>query len=217
MIKELTCVCISDTHGLHEDMPPLPNGDVLIHAGDCLGTGSISSLESFAQWFESQPHQHKILVAGNHDKAIYQHPELIETLLPTTHYLQDSGVDISGVKFWGSPWTPTFYNWFFMLDRGEPLKERWALIPEDTDILITHGPPQFTGDTVSMPTGAEYVGCEDLLKRSRHLNLNTHVFGHIHEGYGEYRKQGCLLINACSCTEHYEPTNRPITFAISCE
>ena len=73
----LTCVCISDTHGLHESLAPLPEGDVLIHAGDCLGSGSLRSLEAFAEWFEAQPHRHKILVAGNHDDAIEKHPDLI--------------------------------------------------------------------------------------------------------------------------------------------
>ncbi|WP_432649118.1 metallophosphoesterase [Halopseudomonas aestusnigri] len=101
----LTCVCISDTHGLHQSLPPLPDCDVLIHAGDCLGSGSVKSLEAFAEWFESQPPRHKILVAGNHDDAIEKYPELIPTLLPTTHYLQDSGIEIGGVKFWGAPWT----------------------------------------------------------------------------------------------------------------
>lgn len=214
MDKPLTCVCISDTHGLHEDLPMLPEGDVLIHAGDCLGTGSVKSFESFAQWFESQPHRHKILVAGNHDRAICERPELITTLLPTSIYLQDRGIEINGFKFWGSPWTPTFHHWHFMLDRGAELKERWQQIPEDTDVLITHGPPHRVGDTVPMPTGNQYVGCEDLLIRTDQLRLKAHVFGHIHEGYGQYRRDGRLLINASTCTEYYEPINKPIEFQL---
>ena len=214
MRAPLTCICLSDTHGQHNDMPTLPDGDVLIHAGDCLGTGSVKSFISFAQWFESQPHRHKILVAGNHDRAISEQPELIDVLLPTTHYLEDSGVEINGFKFWGSPWTPTFHHWHFMLDRGVALKERWDLIPEDTDVLVTHGPPQRIGDAVSMPTGIQYVGCEDLLTRTDQLSLKTHVFGHIHEGYGQYVREGRLLINASTCTENYEPINSPIIFEL---
>lgn len=217
MRKPLTCVCISDTHGLHADLPELPKGDVLIHAGDCLGTGSVKSLESFAQWFESQPHKHKILVAGNHDRAFYERPDLIKTLLPTANYLEDSGIDINGFKFWGSPWTPTFHHWCFMLERGVALKERWSLIPEDTDVLVTHGPPQSIGDTVRMPTGIQHVGCEDLLARTDQLALKVHAFGHIHEGYGQYRRDGRLLINASTCTEYYESTNSPIIFELKDE
>jgi len=81
----LSCVCISDTHGMHHSLAPLPEGDILIHAGDCLGSGSVKSLQSFAEWLEAQPHRHKILVAGNHDDAIEKHPDLIPKLLPTTH------------------------------------------------------------------------------------------------------------------------------------
>ena len=152
----LNCVCISATHGLHTYLPQLPAGDILIHAGDCLGTGSLKSLESFAEWFEAQPHGHKILVAGNHDDAIEKHPELIPKLLPTTHYLQDSGVEIGGVKFWGSPWTPRFHGGAFMLDRGSSLRSQWGLIPDDTDVLITHGPPYLSGGRAIDCSGQQF-------------------------------------------------------------
>ena len=208
----LTCVCISDTHGLHEALAPLPEGDVLIHAGDCLGSGSLKSLEAFAEWFEAQPHRHKLLVAGNHDEALEKHPDLIPKLLPSTHYLQDSGVEINGVKFWGSPWTPRFHNGAFMLDRGSSLKSQWALIPENTDVLITHGPPYLSGDGAIDGMLTINVGCEDLYYRTRDLPLQVHVFGHIHEGYGTYRRGKQVLINASTCTEHYEPTNKPVVF-----
>ena len=190
----LNCVCISDTHGLHTYLPQLPAGDILIHAGDCLGTGSLKSLESFAEWFEAQPHGHKILVAGNHDDAIEKHPELIPKLLPTTHYLQDSGVEIGGVKFWGSPWTPRFHGGAFMLDRGSSLRSQWGLIPDDTDVLITHGPPYLSGDRAIDGMLIINVGCEELYYRTRDMPLQTHVFGHIHEGYGMYQRGEQLLI-----------------------
>ena len=212
--KSLTCVCISDTHGLHSQLPVLPKGDVLIHAGDCLGNGSVRSLESFAEWFESQPHKHKILVAGNHDRALQNHPELIPKLLPTTHYLQDNGIEIGGVKFWGSPWTPRFHSGAFMLDRGWALEERWSLIPDDTNVLVTHGPPHLTGDLAIDGTVHVNVGCEALLDRTRDLPMQVHVFGHIHEGYGLYQRGAQRLINACSCTEYYEPTNHAVVFTL---
>ena len=124
-------------------------------------------------------HGHKILVAGNHDDAIEKHPELIPKLLPTTHYLQDSGVEIGGVKFWGSPWTPRFHGGAFMLDRGSSLRSQWGLIPDDTDVLITHGPPYLSGGRAIDGMLIINVGCEELYYRTRDMPLQTHVFGHI--------------------------------------
>lgn len=141
-------VCISDTHSLHRRLQSIPDGDVLIHAGDCLGQGTLENIEDFNDWLGSLPHRHKIVIAGNHDWAFQETPELARQALTSAIYLEDSGVEIEGVRFWGSPWTPIFMNWAFMLGRGEPLYEKWQLIPDDTDVLITHGPPQGIGDEV---------------------------------------------------------------------
>jgi len=203
-------VCIADTHGMHRDMPPIPNGDVLIHAGDCLGAGSLDELEEFDQWLGSLPHRHKILIAGNHDWAFEETPEAARLMVRNAHYLEDSGIEIEGVRFWGSPWTPRFRDWAFNLTRGEPLAKRWAQIPEATDVLITHGPPWGILDEAGANFDIQMVGCHDLLERLASLSVKAHVFGHIHECYGTRERDGIQFINASTCDERYRPTNRPI-------
>ena len=208
-------VCISDTHSLHRCIPDIPDGDVLIHAGDCLGQGTLENVRDFNDWLGTLPHRHKIVVAGNHDWAFQETPELARQALTEAIYLEDSGVEIEGVRFWGSPWTPVFMNWAFMLQRGESLYEKWQLIPDNTDVLITHGPPKGIGDGVMLGSNALNVGCEQLLDRIQQLLLKAHVFGHIHEGYGEYLQGETRLINASTCNEHYMPENTPVVLDLS--
>ena len=203
-------VCLSDTHSLHRSIPAIPDGDVLIHAGDCLGVGTLDNLEDLNDWLGTLPHRHKIVIAGNHDWVFQQAPELAREALSHATYLQDSGSEIDGIRFWGSPWTPTFMDWAFMLERGEPLHEKWQQIPRTTDVLITHGPPRGIGDLVAMGFRCQNVGCVNLLDRIQELSLKAHIFGHIHEGYGEYSVGNTRLINASICTGRYEPTNPPI-------
>lgn len=202
-------VCLSDTHGLHRRMPEIPDGDVLIHAGDSLGLRR--DLSDFNDWLGELPHRHKIVIAGNHDSLLQESPELAVPALSNAIYLQDSGVEIEGLRFWGSPWTPAFMDWWFMLDRGEPLRERWRLIPDDTDVLIVHGPPAGIGDEVinGLQQEPEHVGCADLLERIHQLSLKAGIFGHIHEGYGGYDINGVPMLNASTCTERYQPINPP--------
>lgn len=209
-------VCISDTHSLHRQIPEIPDGDILIHAGDCLGAGTLDDVEDLNHWFGNLPHRHKILIAGNHDAAFQEVPDLARQALTNAAYLEDSGIEIEGVRFWGSPWTPAFLDWFFMLDRGQPLYEKWRLIPDDTDVLITHGPPKNIGDEVSLGFRLYNAGCVDLLHRIDQLTLKAHIFGHIHEGHGQYVRGRTRLINASTCTVRYRPTNPPIVIDIDC-
>jgi len=203
-------VCLSDTHSLHRSIPAIPDGDVLIHAGDCLGAGTLDNVEDLNDWLGTLPHRHKIVIAGNHDWVFQETPDLAREALSNATYLEDSGIEIDGIRFWGSPWTPTFMDWAFMLDRGQPLHKKWQQIPESTDVLITHGPPRGIGDLVAMGFRCQNVGCVNLLDRIQQLSLTAHVFGHIHEGYGEYSHGNTRLINASTCTGRYEPTNPPI-------
>lgn len=207
-------VCISDTHSLHHRIPEIPEGDVLIHAGDSLGQGTLENIDEFNDWLGTLPHRHKIVIAGNHDWAFQETPAEARAAMFNAVYLEDSGMEIEGVRFWGSPWTPIFLDWAFMLDRGEQLHERWQQIPDNTDVLITHGPPKGFGDLATMGFKCQNVGCMDLLERIDQLSLKAHIFGHIHEGYGEYRKGETLLINASTCTARYAPTNPPIILDI---
>ena len=194
-------VCVSDTHSLHRQVPAIPHGDVLIHAGDSLGQGTLDNIEDLNEWLGTLPHQYKIVIAGNHDWAFQETPAFAREILSNAIYLEGSGIEIDCVRFWGSPWTPTFMDWAFMLDRGEPLSRKWKAIPGCTDVLITHGPPKGVGDLATMGFKQE-------------LSLTAHIFGHIHEGYGDYSLGDTRLINASSCTERYEPTNPPIVLDI---
>lgn len=207
-------VCLSDTHSLHRRLVDIPEGDVLIHAGDSLGQGTLDNLENLNDWLGELPHRHKIVIAGNHDWAFQEIPELARATLTNALYLEDSGVEIEGVRFWGSPWTPAFLDWAFMLERGQPLHEKWKQIPDNTDVLITHGPPKGIGDEVDMGFGVENVGCLDLLARVEKLSLKAHIFGHIHEGYGVEKKGVTQMVNASTCTVRYEPTNPPVVLEL---
>jgi Icc-related predicted phosphoesterase len=212
--NKMKIVFISDTHKMH-DQVNVPDGDVLVHAGDISGRGSLQDVASFAAWFNKLPHQHKILIAGNHDFCFENElrSEAINILGDDVNYLEDSEVIIDGVKFWGSPWQPEFCNWAFNLPRGVGhLKEKWDLIPEDTDVLITHGPPHGYGDFVAWDQ--IHVGCEEMLEALDRVKPKIHVFGHIHEGYGEFEHNGIKLINASVCTAGYDPINAPFVVEI---
>lgn len=206
-------VAISDTHGMHRQLT-IPDGDVLIHSGDFAGNGSFSEFKDFCVWLGGLPHKHKIVVAGNHDRRLEStntRDKSIAIISEVATYLQDSSIVIDSVKFYGSPWQPEFCNWAFNLPRGEALKEKWDMIEEDTNVLITHGPPH----TILDHCDGGHVGCEELLKRVNNLaynNLTHHIFGHIHEGYGTMERLGVKMINASNCTGRYEPINKVVTF-----
>ena len=211
-------VCLSDTHNCNE-LINVPDGDILIHAGDATINGTPFEVEAFLAWFSSLPHKHKIFVAGNHDWLYETANNLARNLTANSNieYLQDSFVEIEGLKIYGSPWQPRFFDWAFNLNRGAELAEKWKLIPDDTDVLITHGPPNGILDEVSRKYFVENTGCEELIKRVEELagnNLKLHIFGHIHCGYGQMEKFGVKFVNASNCDESYEPTQKPIVVEI---
>ena len=203
-------VCISDTHNMHADVE-VPEGDLLLHAGDMTGRGTSREIKAFALWFATQPHRHKVLIAGNHDFLFEGSPERARALVeaPGVTYLEDSETEIEGLKIWGSPWQPWFHDWAFNLERGAQLKKRWAKIPDDVELLITHGPPFGVLDQVAR--GGHSVGCEELSLRLAELSVGLHLFGHIHEAYGVQRsEEGRLSINASIATLQYQPTQAPV-------
>jgi Icc-related predicted phosphoesterase len=174
-------VATSDTHSTHHKID-VPNGDIFIHAGDLTHTGTMGELEEARDWIYGLPHPHKVIISGNHDFA-FQKNNQARMLFWNCHYLQDSGCEIEGLKIYGSPWQPWFYSWAFNLPRGPVIDAYWQKIPENLDILITHGPPKWKGDLC--PNGN--VGCADLLTRVYQKKPKYHIFGHIHEGYGTYK------------------------------
>lgn len=204
--------CISDLHGFQ---PKLEGGDLLIIAGDLSARNLSDEYFLFEDWLEKLDYKKIILVAGNHDGFLVKNGP---HLFAMADYLCDSGIEFEGLKIWGSPWTPTFMNWHFMKDRGAQIKEKWDLIPLDTDILITHGPPYGILDAcerLEYPNEKEHVGCEDLKRTIERIKPKLHVFGHIHEGYGIYKSDNekyepTIFVNASIMNERYKPVNKPI-------
>jgi len=208
-------IAISDTHTMERSIRDIPDGDVLIHAGDITGNGQSWQIIEFCNWIKELPHKHKIVIAGNHDSCFEKDNKnrnvVIDYINNVATYLEDSEIIIDGIKFYGSPWQPEFCNWSFNLPRGKALKEKWDLIPLDTQVLITHGPPANILDWC--PGGN--VGCLDLKIAMQNLvNLKAHIFGHIHEGYGIEVIGGTTYANASICNDKYNPINKPIVVEI---
>jgi predicted phosphodiesterase len=201
-------IAISDTHGLHHQLI-LPPGDMLIHAGDISMKGTELEIIPFMKWFGRQDFKHKILIAGNHDFYFEKTPveEIKKLIPPGVIYLNDAAVAIDGTRFWGSPITPWFFNWAFNRHRGEDIRKHWDLVPNDTDVLITHGPVYTILDkTIS----GKYAGCEDLLQKVKAIKPKVHICGHIHEAYGRMEKDNTLYINASVLDEKYQMRNEPV-------
>jgi len=201
----LRLVIISDTHGFHGF--PVPPGDVLIHAGDGCARGTLAEAQAWASFLRGLPHRHKIVIAGNHDRVFESDFAEAKRAFAGLDFLHDTGCEREGVQFWGAPWQPWFLSWAFNLPRGPELAAKWALIPDATDVLVTHGPPMGILDETY---AGEPVGCEDLRRAVSRVRPRVHVFGHIHEGYGTERIDETLFVNASVCTLAYKPTNAPI-------
>ncbi|HKJ49615.1 MAG TPA: metallophosphatase domain-containing protein [Christiangramia sp.] len=183
-------ICLADTHNLHHEIP-IPDGDVLIHAGDCTDGGTRNETENFLEWFSSQPHKHKILVPGNHD-FYFEKNENLKKVPDDIHLLIDSGLEIEKIKIWGSPVTPGLNNWAFNRERGKQIKKHWELIPIDTDILITHTPPFGILDEIG--SGIK-LGCEELKRILPIVQPKHHLFGHIHNASGSIIRSGISYSN----------------------
>jgi predicted phosphohydrolase len=197
-------VAVADTHTFENELGPVPDGDLFVHAGDLLRRGTLDELAPVAAWIRSLPHPFKVVVAGNHDWAFISAREAALDLLgPDVIYLEDSTTTIAGLRFWGSPWQPEYNSWAFNLPRGARLAERWAAIPAETDVLITHGPPRGYGDTTSV---AGRQGCDDLLAAIDRVQPALHLFGHIHQDGGFCQRGNISLANVTTWECERPPT-----------
>lgn len=217
-------VHISDTHGLHEHFLGIwlkeiyaeHKPDIIAHSGDFMQRAMrYQDLADFLEWFMKLPFQHKILVPGNHDvwcQQLENNDYLKKALIPgNLHLLINEELVIDGVKFWGSPYTPEFMNWGFQLHQHEA-KAMWSLIPDDTNVLITHGPAKGILDYISLKNGipSEALGCHFLKARIQQLaSLKAHLFGHIHGGYGKSEQDGYVALNSAILNEKYKVANKP--------
>lgn len=201
---------ISDTHERHEKLE-IPDCDLLLHAGDLTDRGHRVAIQQFDDWCASlltKGTVRKIVtIAGNHDFLFEEDPVQARSCLKATVYLEDSGLEWEGFKIWGTPWQPWFFDWAFNLKTENELSQKFELIPPDTNILVSHGPPKGILDRT---THGKHVGSEALLRRIQEIRPKLVVFGHIHESYGIQEKDGITYINASSCNVRYQPLNRPI-------
>jgi predicted phosphodiesterase len=209
----MNITCISDTHNQHNNIPSkyLTGGDCIIHSGDVSGRGTRQEIELFLEWYSGLPYTHKVLIAGNHDFFFEEAPEYeIEAVLakyPNIIYLNDSGIEIEGLKIWGSPVQPWFHSWAFNR-KGTEICKHWDLIPLDTDILITHGPAK---GYLDLTLHGDVTGCPYLLEKISELtNLKLFVHGHIHEAYGRVDfPDGGVFLNASVLNARYVMSNLP--------
>jgi len=215
-------VAISDTHGCHDYLDPLRQGDILIHAGDFTKRGTQEECEQMARWLGCQSHAHKLVTPGNHDAWVEREPVAAARLFDKfgVRLLLHETVVLEGFKFFGSPFTPAFNNWHFMQARGGKSERAWASIGLDTDVVITHGPPYGHGDLVDAYGGSppRHAGCLALLERLRQVRPSYHLFGHIHEGYGVTVSDeipGTTFANVSVVDSRYRLRNDPFYFQLA--
>lgn len=237
--------CISDLHGHY---PKLEGGDLLIVAGDLTARDDFRGWLNFVSWLQLAKYRKKIVIGGNHDGWFVNNPPDENTFGGDCSYLKDSGTTFeyfddrfpeedegffpSGkrvLKIWGSPWTLAFEGMnprckAFTVYTEEELAAKWALIPDDIDILITHSPPAGLGDKTAR---GEHVGSKTLLDALERIKPQIHIFGHVHEGYGSHEllledlevrdgkinkinERSIKCYNASYVDERYRPVNKPI-------
>lgn len=208
-------VCISDTHNLHHKLE-LPEADMLIHSGDATMRGQPHEVENFLRWMESLPYKTKIFVPGNHDflfdSKCTNYPTLGNTMLkelaPSVVYLKDAVyTSESGMKVYGTPWVKGLEQWAFGWKSDGGREAEFKAIPDDVDILVTHGPAFGHLDQLYDMR----LGDEKLAERIEQLkNLKLHVHGHIHYAYGVTPVGSPIRVNCALCTENYTISNKPI-------
>jgi Icc-related predicted phosphoesterase len=233
--------CISDLHGYY---PELEGGDLLIVAGDLTAQDMDYEYWKFNKWITDQSYLYGkvIVIAGNHDNLLIQTADrhMAHAYCHPAEYLCDSETEFEGLKIWGSPWTKTFEGMnphckAFTLDSEQELKEKWKLIPEDSDILVTHSPPRGILDQVEREDVfieghqcdiLENVGSSSLQNSvaSKRYVLKLHVFGHIHEAYGIWDIRNIqkelgdpitpIFVNASHVNERYQPVNKPVRIVL---
>lgn len=209
----------SDTHGTHKHFlesirktVKSEDIDVLVHSGDFMRDSmKYQDFSEFLDFLNAIDVKHKVVVAGNHDvwcEYLEADKDLRNQIIPgNVYFLINESVIIDGVKFWGSPYTPWFYDWAFQLHEHEA-EALWPTIPDDTDVLVTHGPAYGVLDDAIHEGKVVNAGCKYLKKRIDELNIKAHLFGHIHEGYGA-KDVGYTALNSSLLDRSYKLTNEP--------
>uniref|UniRef100_A0A7E4VI81 Metallophos domain-containing protein n=1 Tax=Panagrellus redivivus TaxID=6233 RepID=A0A7E4VI81_PANRE len=224
-------VCISDTHEkMGQLLDSIPDGDVLIHAGDFTEGGDIGEVIKFNAEIGTLPHKYKFVVPGNHELG-FEDGEIMSDqqvaglnmlgvrkayeMLNNCEYIVDRTVEVYGLKIYGSPWHP-MQGYSFYRSRGSALLQKWNNIPSKVDVLVTHTPPLGHGDYNAWnKMDGILAGCAELLNTVEYrVKPKFHVFGHIHDRYGATTNGATTFINASSCDHKMNIAHPPIIFDI---
>jgi hypothetical protein len=230
-MASLKIVAISDTHTQASRLT-IPACDVLVHAEDSTYSGNFFEVRDFIEWLKLQPATHKVVIAGNHeitfDKYHRKYNESIKDLMlncsdPSIHYLEDSDVIINGIKFYGTPWSPWFYDWGFNgvesgtvpFTNNPHLRDIYGKIHNNTQILICHAPCYGCADKGGNGNSDERLGSMDLLRRVQQIKpIKLVIGGHIHEARGIVELEGRIHANVSSLDRDYETIRPPIVFNV---
>lgn len=209
-MREPTVVCISDTHELHRELD-VPDGDILIHAGDfTMFSKSVPAIRDFNEWLGELSHRHKIVVPGNHEFFLEADPSK-RGLISNATVLIDEAIEVMGLKIWGSPITP-LYGGAFGKNSPKDRERLYATIPVDTNILVTHGPPN--GILDRSPGMLHNEGCQKLRDTVERLKPQLHLFGHIHGAHGMTHMDETLFVNAALLGADGDIGEKPIVLRI---
>ena len=226
-------VCLSDTHGQHNEMiHSIPAGDVLLFAGDFTMLGRESTIHSFLSWLDGQPFKTKIIIGGNHELTLHRdamlnnYPEakedantviagLVSVSKKHCTYLEHEQLEVEGFNLFATPYSAGYPAYAFHQILSEQRHALWQTLPDNIDILMTHGPPlnilDFAADRTK-PLSNIHAGDQELRDRVAEINPLVHLFGHIHEAHGVSSEGGILFINAAICDVEKKPTHKPIVF-----
>ncbi len=231
-MKNINIVVFSDNHGVIDfDLPK--DIDLLLIAGDITPfTGSQHSAyqrlwfdNNFLPFIENKA-KNIVFVAGNHDRMFEKIMKSNEedsfraTLPKHIHYLRDSMIELDGLKIYGTPFTPMFCNWFFMDDENG-LDRRFSKIPENIDILLSHGPAFGLSDMISQRCDiGKNCGSTTLLKHVQRVNPTYFFSGHIHSANHilsdfVYNNKVTKYANVSILDEYYEPLYIPLTVPLN--
>jgi Icc-related predicted phosphoesterase len=192
IVKTVKIICLSDTHELHQERD-VPDGDILIHAGDfTMFSRSPAAIRDFNVWLGELPHRLKIVIPGNHEFFLERNSKQCKVISNGT-VLVNAAIEIMGLKIWGSPTTPLSSGAFGLASESDR-KRLYSKIPDDVDILVTHGPP--FGILDCAPGDMHHTGCPQLLKAVTRLKPRLHLFGHVHSGFGTLSNTDTLFVNA---------------------
>lgn len=202
-------VMLSDIHDRYDKLFSVPEGDILLIAGDLTFRGDQEELERCNEWLDQQESfKHKIVIPGNHDLTFETKWDWACKQLPAADAILNQNLYIAdGLSIWGEPRQPWFYDWAYNVSRDRMKKDVWDQVPSNIDILLTHGPPWGVGDQSSR---GKHVGCKAQREWILQHQPRLVVCGHIHEGYGIYLLGNTVVVNASTCNSKYQAVNPPI-------